>query len=480
MTDDIGAFTDIYVRYFQPEDGKLNQPFYVQWIQKQNGAVKGGTVHFENYIINCKDYHAHVRKSMMIIWERWLDKRLLTEAVFRECIASNKERKPIDGAFISNFIKTHALFTAKYSEMISRLYKIVNGEDIPASQLSMYLDKLSSSSDYTLEALNEDILSNKAPHARASNILADIRDHWKDIHGRPAAATDVEHILDILSDAQKNLVALVSHAHAFRNNDNARLIAAFETMFGRDITVFEFLKYAPLSLTPIREGRIDAWLGDVKKRHEHDYATIKNMHYIFLDSKLSEIEYIKSYIAIVDDDAYPSHVSAQLLATDAYAEKMRALICGLYDNLYREDLEGPDQEYMLERIRSQGIDLKSDAISQQVTALKGETDEYVVHMKAVYNRILCRDPDPLEWREHLYTYRAAADPVATDAVLNEQLYEGYEYHDILKQRIREKFREIKNKDLLPSQQFALLKKALENKETARDPAMLTSLVAEFC
>jgi len=120
-----------------------------------------------------------------------------------------------------------------------------------------------------------------------------------------------------------------------------------------------------------------------------------------------------------------------------------------------------------------------DASERFLTALKGETDEYETHMKAVYTAVLCRDPDALEWRGHLYAYRAASDPEATDALLREELYEGYEYHDILKQRIRETFIELKNKDPLPSQQFALLKQALLSKDTARDPQKLAALIAGF-
>lgn len=476
MTDDIAAFADVYVRYFQPEDGKMYQPFYVQWMQTQNN--RGGVVHFENYIVNCRDYRAHVRKQAAIVWERWLDKRLLTDAVFGELMTSGG-RKPIDAPVISRFVKTHALFAAKYTDTISRLYKIVNGEDIPAPQLAMYLGKLVDTDEYTLEALNEDILSNRSPHARATNLLSDIRDHWGAIHGQAASALDVERILDILSDSQKNLAALVAHAHAFNNHDNAKLIEAFGAAFSRDITVFEFLKYAPLSLARIRDGTIGTWLEEIKRRHEHDYATIKNMHLIFMDHPLSEIDYIKSYLSAVDDEAYPDHVTAKLLATETYAVKMRALISGVYCSLYRSELEEPDQQYMLECIRSRGIDLKSDAISQQVTALKGETDEYEAHMKAVYTAVLCRDPDALEWRGHLYAYRAASDPEATDALLREELYEGYEYHDILKQRIRKTFIELKNKDPLPSQQFALLKQALLSKDTARDPQKLAALIAGF-
>lgn len=470
------AFNDIYVRYFQPENGTMNQVFYVQWVQKV-GADRCSPVHFENYILNCKEYNEYLKRAFVDVWCRYLDKQSYTDEIFREYIRTAQQNKlvSIEVKNITAHIKSHSLFQNKYSEMVARLFKLVNDETIPDNILKGYMDNLTNS-DYTLENLNEDILSNKAPHARANNLLASINESWKSIHTLAPRATDIETIIDTLSNSQRNISAIVYSMNMYHNAENQQLISNFENIFERDITAHEFLKYIQMWLS--KPDRV-AWLKSVKDKHDSDYAVIRNLHYLFMNSELTENEYIKTYLHAIDEEGYADIVTSNLVTTDNYSRLMRAKIRGLHNDLYRVELDTPDEVYIFERIRLQRINLTSSEIAEQVTAVKNETDAYVTAMKAVYSAILEREPDILEWRAHLTSYRATANSEKTDALLRDELYNGYEYHDILKQRIRDAFKAAKGHDPLPSQQFALLKLALANMTIARDMKLLKKTVETF-
>jgi hypothetical protein len=485
MSDEIREFEDIYYRYFHGgvanEDNKKQfMPFYMQWIQSAPPGQRT-SIQFSNFILNCKPYITRVRAMFLEVWTDWMDKTSFTDIVFMSFMEERAKgcvRVPIHTIEITQYIKHHALFIKKYTDIVSRLYKLVNdGDDIPDSMLEMYMTKLQADDEvYSLEALNEDILTTKSPHARSHNLLSSIKENWFTIHGVTARASDIEGILNIISDSQRNITTLVRYVHVYNNAENLQLVDSFSTIFGRDITVYEFLKYKPMNF----DGNKDEWLRGMYSTHMSHFAAIKAVYSKYVALDLSEMEYLRKYLRIVDEDGYILGVITDLVSMPQYELHMKTCISDVYSGLYRSELEDADLNYMFECIKAEYIDLQSPRITEKVTALQNETNTYSSCMIKVYTEVLKRKPDHLESRHYMAIYRVDADSIKTDAALTEELYGSYEYHDVLKKRIREEFVCLYKKDPLPSQQYTLLKQALSDETTARDSVgALTELVSRF-
>jgi hypothetical protein len=181
----------------------------------------------------------------------------------------------------------------------------------------------------------------------------------------------------------------------------------------------------------------------------------------------------------VDVDGYSADIISELVKTPLYETQMCKRITDLYGEMYRTKLETHDLQYMFQCIQQKRIDIKSAAIGENISSLYTETQKYTKAMKQVYTTILNRDPDALEYVHQLQVYRDASDVLTTDSRLREELYSGFEYHDILKSRIREVYNDMAKKEMLPSQQFAVLKEVLQSDTVMRDPVALRNCVRVY-
>jgi len=481
--NDVTQFSELYVRFFQPNDGKLHMPFYIQWMQTQSGSPS--VVHFQNHILNCREYHDYLRTDFIHLWDVWIDRSSYTEELFNQFIQltiqkmRNTDKEPICKKHMLHYIKEHHLFNAKYTDMISRLYQIVNQEVIPDSILESYLEKLKIEDSYSLEQLNEDILANRLPNARGNNILQLIQEKWRVLHGVRPTSKEVEKILDIMMSSEETVEVIVRNQNVFRNQANFEFIKNFNNVFERDISVYEYLKYMPLSDTIKNKLEDTTWIQKLKSAHTVNYTTVKNLYKQYLDAELSESVYFQKYIYLVDTDGYQTDIITELVKTPLYKTEMCKRIQEIYLELYRCKLETQDLEYVFNCIQQARIDIKSGSITEKVTALYKETESYMASMKKVYTKILSREPDSLEVVEHLKKYRDMADSSKTDSLLQEDLYTGFEYHDILKARIRDMYKSLSKKDILPSQQFAVLKEVLNQNDIIRHMDSLKEFVRNY-
>ena len=81
-------------------------------------------------------------------------------------------------------------------------------------------------------------------------------------------------------------------------------------------------------------------------------------------------------------------------------------------------------------------------------------------LRAIFKRILLRMSDPLECIQYKRLYRTL-ELAATETQIEDDLYESLEYHDIMKEKLKDAYRGANGGEApLPSQLFALLKKWL--------------------
>lgn len=467
MTDNFTEYQAIYSKYFNDD---FDRAFYMKWIRGAQPNQRTPLA-FENYIINSPEHAAKIRADFKRVYSFFIEPNCPT-AVYNDFAAKYGgqvgRNRIVNDAVIMAHVKELPVFATKYTEVIKRLYYMVNDEYIPDNLLELYLKKFKESDAYTLDDLNDDIMAGRAPTILASakgnlNVLQDIKAKWAKMHGGSPTSHTLNILLSQIGNADVVLDTLIQQFNVFRNNRVKDVQDQFLQVYGREASVPEFLK--------IVEQRIDDLVA-MHAGHQKNLVIVKDLYQRFVASEIKEIDYIKRYIYVVDDEGYQGDIIKELIESDVYEREMRAVIRTAYKGLYAVSLPAEDETYMFEQIKGKRLHLKDGQIGEIIGALKSETDEYLDALAAIFAEILVRAPDTFECVNYKQLYRDDHDSAKTDERVRADMYASLEYHDVLKTKIKDFYEAHAAADagpLLPSKLFALLNKVLRNEELMKDP-----------
>jgi len=468
MTDELVQYNTMYTKYFSTP---LDKPFYAKWLRSCPNPVARSPSTFENYIINSSEYRNYLYTRFKVLYNRIIGQSEEAVEPFSEFMKEygGQVGRILDDAVIRTYIKNIPVFSRKYEAVIRNLYTMVNKEDIPENLLQIYLKNFISSDNYDIDALNTDIVSGTTPTAISgtTNIIHEIKTSWMDIYGCDPTSSEINELLAQLGNPRHILQSLIKQFNLFRNVRIDTIQQKFLEEFGREISAPELMKIYASSTQLSYE--------DLHEQHRQHFNSVKALYSDYSACDITEIDYIKRYIYVVDDPDYIETITRELVASKAYEAQMKALIQTVYTNLFMTKIEADDEQYMFEQIQSDAVCLTSPVVTETVTLLKKETDGYIENLTANYKHILKREPDVLECQMYKELYRNDHDMLKTEAAIKEALYTSLEYHEILKQKIKGLFKKTLGKDPLPSQVYALLNQALKQ-DIIRDDAALEALI----
>ena len=471
MTDNFKEYTAAYAKYFNDD---FDRAFYMKWIRGAQPNQRTPLA-FENYIINSPEHAAKIRADFKRVYSYFIEPNC-PSTVYNDFAAKYGghvgRNSIVNDAIIMAYVKELPVFATKYTEVIKRLYFMVNDEYIADNLLDLYLKKFRESDAYTLDDLNDDIMAGRAPTILASakgnlNVLQDIKAKWAKMHGGAPTSHTLNILLSQIGDADVVLYTLIQQFNVFRNARVKDVQDRFLQVYGREASVPEFLK--------IVEQRIDD-LEAMHTSHEKNLIIVKDLYKRYTASDIAEIDYIKRYIYLVDDEGYSDDIIKELIESDVYEREMRGVIRTAYKGLFGVSLPAEDETYMYEQIKGKRLHLKASQIGEIIGALKSETDKYLDALAAIFSEILVRTPDTFECVHYKQLYRDDHDSTKTDERVRVDLYASLEYHDVLKTKIKDFYETHAEAagPLLPSKLFALLNKVLRNEELMKDPASWTA------
>jgi hypothetical protein len=494
--DEMAPFQLIYSKYFQPKSGALDRNFYYQWLRTSSNKTPS---HFESFILNSKEYRQKLLHDFQKVYVELIDSNF-SETTFTSFLQQQQVAKKnataesggvemtITTTIMKQYIRKLPTFAEKYKQIITRLYRIVHNSDIDDALLTMYYDKIVEDETYTIDRLNEDILFRRQPDGKndgefvttSDNLLEYIKDTWQQLQGYEPMSYHINHLLEIMADSRKIIFNLIANYRLLENKNVDILLRGFMTVYGREISIYEFIKFYPCLGKIQNHDEVVAWLQEKHKTHGHALQVVRNIYKKYLSEDLTEHDYLKRYSKTVDADDFQDIVIRELAASSAYAEKMCTKVRTIYTEMYKSELPKDDEKYMFDQIRYDLIDLKNSKINESVIAIKEETDKYYKELSDIYARILEREPDLFERKHYKKLYREHKDIDKTNLHIQEDLYNSLEYHEILKKHIQGYYRTKQERDLFPSQLYSLLNKALGDTMIARSDARIKEMIDAYC
>ena len=210
------------------------------------------------------------------------------------------------------------------------------------------------------------------------------------------------------------------------------IIDYFSSVFNRDITVQEYVKYYDIFCNNI-EVNINSYLENFKKK----FGIVSNIFIAYLDKATNHTEFIHLYLDYIDmeENEFMDKIIEITIKYDTYEEVMKNKVVSIYKSSFSEDITTIDVKFFFEEIRKEKLSLVDECLPKNVTSLKEQTDTYENIMKSKFNIILQRDPDRSEMDFYIEYFRKPVSGLRPEITLENELYESLEYHDIVKQII---------------------------------------------
>lgn len=228
---------------------------------------------------------------------------------------------------------------------------------------------------------------------------------------------------------------------------------AFEDVFGRPMFVQEFFKY-------LVESKDNYNWDEVLKTHMHNFNRLRTIFQNFTGKQISEYYFVKKYINVVENYNFFQNIIDDIVNSVEYKDGMMEVIRSKYSNMYDQDLDDVDVEYIFAIIKNKKIDIVNDELGEILTQLKEETDSIISTIFSIYKNVLHRPPDICEIEKFTEFYRKKDDAIVKDQELERILINTLEFHDILKLRIRELYKSIKGVDIIHSALYEILNRLL--------------------
>jgi hypothetical protein len=361
-------------------------------------------------------------------------------------------------------------FTVRYRDLIAKMHLTIVNRAISTEVLQQYLQKFVQQPDYTIDKLCGELqqCAREAPAViDASEPVepvepVDDSSSWVAAYKNEADPVDCvqpEYYYATLSKLQRlaadhgDATAAVQLLRGLLSPDVHQTAAVFRQVLGRGMTVVELCKYLPNVLRTQGEGATTrAAMEQLRDFHCTNLARARELFRKFLQAECSQDEFLHNILPqlSLDDDPHNTDLFQQLRARlvtgdERYRQAMERRLQHTSRTLHDVELQGPDLEYVFRQAQTAQLDLEDDAIRDLIIGVRHETHALTDRICAVYAEVLERTPDDWELQNCLTLYRGDGDKESgfqgMDEVLTQRLLRGLEYHDVIKRRLQEAFKQ---------------------------------------
>lgn len=234
--------------------------------------------------------------------------------------------------------------------------------------------------------------------------------------------------------------------------------------------------------TTILQGHIKTLLCD----HTEAWERARAVHFRLLGDTLDEVDFVRRYVGRHRVPGFDDLLSSEILATPLYEQRIRAKLCTVQMSLYDVALTDDELTMLFGHARITGVGVSDDEVSKVLHSHRRECDELASQVVGVYVAVLSREPDGSELATDVKRFRDTGATTAAGRLdesrveLSIRLSRGYEFHDVVKTRLRSAYQTCGGAHVPMQLLYSMLERVLQATETtlrAHDGAQgLTSLV----
>eukprot|EP00873_Tetraselmis_striata_P027007 jgi/Tetstr1/447271/TSEL_034708.t1 len=252
----------------------------------------------------------------------------------------------------------------------------------------------------------------------------------RDAEGPGVARDDIETAGD----------TTVFHKTVPKLRSELEFVEKWQRATGHRVDVYEFLRYYnELGSSPTPET-----IREVKEKQNNFFAHAVKVYRGYLNVSLDFHRFSAMHMHEYDNAGFVPKLIQTIVKGHEYRERMCDALSDAYTRTFDAGIHEEDLEHVFATVQKKSISIRSEDISGYVLKLGEELATIAKSVTAVYNRVLRRDPDDIEVRNCVASYRGS-DTAEED--LETALYDELEYQEVLKSLIQEKTRSTKNSEV---------------------------------
>jgi hypothetical protein len=475
----LSIFKEIMMNKVENMDSKMLN----YWIKAINSGQKTED-DFRTFLLKSQDYQNVLRHTFSeIYYDKLSDKNY--QNTFDKFLEKHSE-KNITEKDIVDFITASPEYVEKYTKIIKDIFELINGELPSVDEITVHLHKFQSNPHYSIDDLREDISNKTSITFQDADLYHDFSDDqqkeiislWND---KTLFLDFYRRVLSENTD-HKN-VDFADKGDSIVNNSRSKsdvldVVKMFEETYGRNMNVREYLLYIDDLLSQKVSDRL-GFINKLKKRHYELLINVRDIVNKYLNKDLGEDEFIERYLDDTNKDSFLTELEVSIINSEDYEVQMSNRLTTLYKNLYDVYLTNADTQYLFKRVKQHKYDLQNEELNNVIVEFKNETDNITERIFRIFMDTYQREPDVYEINRYVQVYRNNNERLEdTDKVIEAELHDSLEYHDVIKNKIKKAYGIIKNENILPSILYNLLEKVLKSKITSTIDDLIDQIISE--
>ena len=298
---------------------------------------------FNKYLMRTREYDQQVNYNFKKLYIQHID-----ENVDMDLVKPMREyggTQPITEDTIVRFLRTTDKFIDKYRPIVTNLWKVLKDTDITDVLLDYYLTNFKMDTTYTVEKLQDDILSNTG-FVNVEGMQCPVND-IAEVIGTGVSVDDYRKVLDIMKNAKLAAELYLVAKDVTKHPKIKTLVQLYPTHFNRDVTVVELLRILPSLLS---SQDVDAVVKKEKDAYYKVFETVNNTYKTYLGRGIDDMFFIKNHLSALDEkriEKYTDTIIDTIVRSDEYRDTIRTYLATLYALNSREheimDKEDMDQ-----------------------------------------------------------------------------------------------------------------------------------------
>jgi hypothetical protein len=344
----------------------------------------------------------------------------------------------VDSDTIDTYVRHTFAFQEKYTQIIKDLFNQHYNREPTNVELEMYLDKLAITKNYEYDQLADDVKNSQKQNV--SN------------------TTPPQQVVEAPS--------IIQHTHTTQFVLDEECIQQFEKVFNRPMFVKEYYKYVVLPNQQEKQ-HIFSSLETLYQQHTSMYNKMANLSMAYLNTQLSEHEYVNTHLLKIDAPHYVDDYITAAVNSTGYIQNMMTNLTTYYKKIYDLTIDDEDLHYLFVLVQKTKSPLRDEKVIDILKSFKQQTDDIIDNIFMVYQQVLERQPDMYEIEEQVVIYRNKIRDRSFDelnSALARTLTNTLEFHDIIKKHIKARFLQLKNQEVNPSRLYSILQKLISSQD----------------
>lgn len=225
----------------------------------------------------------------------------------------------------------------------------------------------------------------------------------------------------------------IQHAPAVR-----RMLTTGDRVYGRPWYAIELVAYLGDCLPIEDQAVLTQHVTSLLRDHSLAWELARSVHADLLGDSLGEIDFVRRYVGRHQTTGFAQTLESDILASPLYGERIRSRLSIVQMRLYDVVLQEEEFVRLIERARDSAVGVSDDEVSNLLHTYRRECDALVSEVVSVYVDVLSREPDNSELQDEIKRFREA-DCMDARTDLAIRLSRGYEFHDVVKTRLRSAF-----------------------------------------